>query len=105
MENAMIKCISYWSIKGGPENTRPIDEALAEAQAAGFVGLELAIAQKGIITPDTPESDCLRIREQIQRSGLTVQTLASGMSWGCCPSHPDAAVRQRSIQLHHAALQ
>jgi hypothetical protein len=35
---------------------------------------------------------------------LTV-LLASGISWGCSPTHPDAKVRRRSIQLQRNALQ
>ena len=39
----MKLCISYWSVEGGLANTRPVAEAMGEAKAAGFDGIELGI--------------------------------------------------------------
>lgn len=101
----MIKCISYWSIPGGLENTCPVYQALTAAKAAGFDGLELAIDQQGVVHTILSEQECSVIRQMIEASGLTVQTLASGMSWGCCPTDPNPKVRKKSIDLYRAALQ
>ncbi len=101
----MIKAISYWSMKGGLEGSCPVDAAMAAAQAAGFKGIELCIADKGVLTPDTDEGTCRSYAALASRYGLTLRTLASGMSWGCSPTHPDAAVRRKSIAAHKAALQ
>lgn len=101
----MKKFISYWSMKDGLANTHPIADALAEAKAAGFDGLELGIAPEGALTVDTTQAECEEIRALIDASGLTVQTLASGMSWGFNPVSNDASVRERAVSLHEAALQ
>jgi L-ribulose-5-phosphate 3-epimerase len=101
----MIKTISYWSVKGGLEATRPVDEAMAEAKAAGFAGIELAVGETGVLTPSTDQPTCASYRNSAEKHGLALQTLASGMSWGCSPTHPDAAIRRRSIDLHKGALQ
>jgi hexulose-6-phosphate isomerase len=101
----MIKCISYWSVAGGGDNSRPPEEAMDEAKGAGFAGIELAVGEKGILTPGTDEATCVRYREAAAARGLVLQTLASGMSWGCSPTAPEAATRRRSIELHRGALQ
>ncbi len=101
----MNKCISYWSLEHGLANTHPIEDALAEARAAGFDGLELCIGEAGVLTVDATEAECHDIRELIDASGLVVETLASGMSWGHNPVSDDPAVRERAVSLHEAALQ
>jgi hexulose-6-phosphate isomerase len=101
----MIKSISYWSMPRGLEGTCPIETALALAKTHAFAGIELAIAETGVLTPATDQAACETYRRAAEKSGLALETLASGMSWGCCPTHPDPAVRNRSIALHAAALQ
>ena len=100
----MIKCISYWALKDGLANTHPIDAALAEAKAAGFQGIELCIGTSGVLTTDTSEADCKKIRKQIDASGVVVQTLGAGITWGCNPTSNDAATRKKSVKLHADAL-
>src|SRR5688572_5094131 len=99
----MIKSISYWSVAGGMANERPIHEAVAEAKLAGFASIELAVAETGVLTPMTDEPTCTRYREVAQDAGIRLETLASGMSWGCSPTSADAAMRRRSVQLHREA--
>jgi L-ribulose-5-phosphate 3-epimerase len=101
----VLKCISYWSVAGGLEGTRPVEEAMGEAAAAGFEGIELAVGESGVLTPSTDEPTCRKYREAARARGLSLPTVASGMSWGCSPTHPDVAVRRRSIDLHRGALQ
>jgi len=101
----VIKCISYWSLRDGLTNTHPIGAALEDARSAGFEGLELAIGPEGVLTTGTSQGDCGGIRKEIDRSGLVVETLASGMTWGCNPVSNDPAVRERALELNAAALQ
>ncbi len=100
----MIKSISYWSIAGGIAGTCPVEEAMRQARQAGFQGIELCIAETGVLTPETPESECRRYRALAAEHGLALQTLASGMSWACSPTDADATVRRRSVALHREAL-
>jgi L-ribulose-5-phosphate 3-epimerase len=101
----MIKSISYWSMQGGLEGTCPVDAAMAAAKEAGFHGIELCIAETGVLTPATDEATCRAYAALATRHGLTLKTLASGMSWDCSPTHPDAAIRRKAIALHREALQ
>ncbi|MCC7147040.1 MAG: sugar phosphate isomerase/epimerase [Phycisphaeraceae bacterium] len=101
----MIKTISYWSVRDGLAGTRPVEEAMADAKAAGFAGIELAIAEQGAFTVAADQATCQRYRKAAADRGLVLQTLASGMSWGACPTHPSAAIRKKAIQLHADALQ
>ena len=101
----MIKSISYWSMQQGLANTHPIADALAEVKDAGFDGLELCISTEGALTTETSQTDCEALRGKIEASGVVVETLASGMSWGFNPTSDDKAVREKSLKLHTAALQ
>ncbi len=101
----MKLCISYWSLEGGLAGTRPIEQALDEAKSAGFDGLELAVGTDGVLSTKTDQATCEKYRALIQRSGLAVETVAAGLSWGCSPTDPDPFTREKSLQLHADALQ
>ncbi len=101
----MIKSITYWSMPGGLEGTCSIEDAAALAKAAHFDGLELCVAESGVLTPTTDKATCERYRQIVADQGLTLETLASGMSWAYSPTDLDPAVRKKSIALHQGALQ
>lgn len=101
----MLKAISYWSMPGGLEGGCPVKEAFALAKKAGFEALELCAGLEGVLTPDSSRETCREYRSIAEGSGLALQTLASGISWAVCPTHPDESVRKKSIELHKKALQ
>ncbi len=101
----MIKCASYWSLEGGLAGTHAIADALTEVKAANFKGLELCIGLDGVLTPSSTRTDCENIRNQVDDSGLVVETLASGMSWAFNPTSNYTEVRQTAIDIHAAALE
>ena len=101
----MLRGISYWSMEHGLAGTHPIADALKQAKRAGFEALELCIEKTGVLSVTTSERECTDIRKAIDASGLAVDSIASGMSWVCCPTHADPKVRRESIALHKAALQ
>ncbi len=101
----MIPGISYWSFEQGLENTHPIDDALDKAKAAGFEAIELALGTQGLLTTESPQSQCEAIRQQINDAGLHVSTVASGMSWATNPLSNNASTRDRSNAQIEAALQ
>jgi hexulose-6-phosphate isomerase len=90
---------------GGLEGTCGIEDAAARAKAAGFEGLELCVAEEGVLTPSTDQATCEEYRRIVADQGLALETLASGMSWAYSPTDPDPAVRRKSIELHQGALQ
>jgi L-ribulose-5-phosphate 3-epimerase len=101
----MIKSISYWSTKNGLTNTHPVAEALDEAKAAGFDGMELCLGPEGALNTDSSRAQCEGFRKMADDKGLIVKTLASGMSWGFNPTSDDKSVRAKCIELHTAALE
>src|SRR5690606_24679224 len=101
----MIKSITYWSMPGGLEGSCGIEDAAARAKATGFDGLELCVAEEGVLTPYTNQATCEDYRRIVADHGLALETLASGVSWGRSPTDPDPAVRKTAIELHQGALQ
>ena len=101
----MIKGISYLSFENGLANTQSIESALAQTKTYGFDALELAISTEGVLKTSTTKAECEIIRQKIDDSGIFVDSLASGMSWGISPTSDDEATRNKSISLHKDALQ
>jgi len=100
----LIKGISYLSFENGLSNNESIDSALIQTQSNGFDALELSVSNEGVINTNLSESDCSAIRQKIDDSGLFVDSIATGMSWGISPTSDDADVRQNSIKLHQDAI-
>ena len=100
----MIKGISYLSFENGLSNNESIDSALIQTQSNGFEALELSVSNEGVINTNLSESDCSAIRQKIDDSGVFVDSIATGMSWGISPTSDDAEVRKNSIKLHQDAI-
>ncbi|MBR0459469.1 MAG: sugar phosphate isomerase/epimerase [Victivallales bacterium] len=100
----MLKSLSFWSIpeKDG-KPVRPVD-AMHIVKDAGYDALELAVGLSGYLTPDTSHADCSRFQTEAARIGVQLQSIASGMTWECSPTHLDADVRARAIDLNKRAL-
>lgn len=101
----MIKGISYLSFENGLENTQSIESALEQTKTYGFDALELSVSNEGIINTNTSKEECRIIRQKINDSGIFVDSIATGMSWGISPTSEDKATRNKSISLHKDALQ
>jgi len=101
----MQLCISYWSVKDGLANTRPIEDALIEAKAAGFDGIELACGTDGVLSVNTDQKTMESYRALGEKHGIKLETMAAGLSWGCSPTDPNLETRKKSIELHASALQ
>ena len=100
----MIKGISYLSFKNGLSNNESIESALIQTQSNGFEALELSVSNEGVINTNLSESECSAIRQKINDSGVFVDSIATGMSWGISPTSDDAGVRKNSIKLHQDAI-
>lgn len=100
----MIKGISYLSFENGLSNNESIDSALIQTQSNGFDALELSVSNEGVINTNLSESECSAIRQKIDDSGVFVDSIATGMSWGISPTSDDADVRKKSIKLHQDAI-
>jgi hexulose-6-phosphate isomerase len=100
----LIKGISYLSFENGLSNNESIDSALIQTQSNGFDALELSVSNEGVINTNLSESECRTIRQKIDDSGVFVDSIATGMSWGISPTSDDAEVRTNSIKLHQDAI-
>jgi L-ribulose-5-phosphate 3-epimerase len=100
----LIKGISYLSFENGLSNNESIDSALIQTQSNGFDALELSVSNEGVINTNLSESECSTIRQKIDDSGVFVDSIATGMSWGISPTSDDAEVRKNSIKLHQDAI-
>ena len=100
----MIKGISYLSFENGLANTESIESALVQTKKFGFAALELGISTEGILTTNTSKAECLKIRQTIDDSGVFVDSMGTGISWGISPTSNDEATRKKSIKLHEDAL-
>ena len=100
----MIKGISYLSFEKGLSNNESIDSALIQTQSNGFDALELSVSNEGVINTNLSERECSAIRKKIDDSGVFVDSIATGMSWGISPTSDDAEVRKNSIKLHQDAI-
>jgi L-ribulose-5-phosphate 3-epimerase len=100
----LIKGISYLSFENGLSNNESIDSALIQTQSNGFEALELSVSDEGVINTNLSESECSTIRQKIDDSGVFVDSIATGMSWGISPTSDDVEVRKNSIKLHQDAI-
>ena len=100
----MIKGISYLSFENGLSNNESIESALSQTKKNGFDALELSVSSEGVINTNTSKAECEIIRKKIDDSGIFVDSIATGMSWGVSPTSNDRSIREKSIKLHEDAL-
>lgn len=100
----MIKGISYLSFENGLSNNEPIESALSQTKMHGFDALELSVSSEGVINTNSSKAECEMIRKSIDDSGVFVDSIATGMSWGVSPTSDDESIRKKSISLHQDAL-
>ena len=100
----MIKGISYLSFENGLSNNESIESALSQTKKNGFDALELSVSSEGVINTNTSKAECEIIRKKIDYSGIFVDSIATGMSWGVSPTSNDRSIREKSIKLHQDAL-
>ena len=92
----MKKGINYWAFNNGSERypKDPI-QALKEAREIGFNCFELTVEEQGLISLSTSQGDAEKVRKEADILGIELTTLASGLSWGASPTHPDPEVKRR----------
>lgn len=95
----MIKGITYRSFPGGMDATKDPVEAMAEAHRMGYESIELATGFTGKLTVDAGEADCRALREQSERIGIRLSSLATVLHWDCPLTADDPAMRKRSIEV------
>ncbi len=95
--------ITYWTV-GGFEGRKPIRQALEDAKACGYAGLELAFGA-GVLDADTTREACRQMREEAERLQMSIATMASGNYWGCPLSASDPARRKAAVEFTRKYIQ
>lgn len=91
----MTISLSIWAF----DKDRSLSDAFRMAKAAGFEGVEVAIAAAGPITPASTQADCDAIRAQAEAAGIELVALASGMGWQNPVTSPNPDVRRKGVEL------
>ena len=95
MKNVMQ--INYWTV-GGFEGNKPPLQALEEAKAMGYEGVELCFGA-GKLAQGVSRIECESIRTGAKRLGMWIETMASGVFWGQSFGSPDPKVRAKAVDF------
>ncbi len=92
----MKKSISYWSF--------PSDLTLAEcfalAKKAGFQAVEVALPSgKNEITLESQRGDLLKVKEEAEKAGIELSSLATGLFWDFSLTSNDPATRAKAKEI------
>ncbi len=89
--------INYWTL-GGFDGAKPVEQALGEASAMGYTGLEL-IFGCGELARGVTEARCREIRGTAARLKMRIASLASGYYWEKSLSSPSSAERRNAVEF------
>ncbi len=89
--------ISYLTI-GGFQGETPCSRALQQGKELGFDGVELSFGV-GELLPSVSEEQCAAIRQEAERLGMPLRTLATGTYWTQSLSDPRDEVREKAISF------
>lgn len=101
----MFKAINYWFFDTKMDGSVSMEDAMAQAKKAGFVGFEPCIGGGGTLGVDSSEQRCKEIAAAARDIGITISSVASGMYWGCSLSSPDKAERDQAVRMTRKMLQ
>ena len=96
----MKKAISIWCFPGD----MPVREAMKQAKAAGFDGIELALNEEGEPGLDRQPSQIKDIKAAADSIGIEISSFATGLGW----KHPlltrDQAMYQKAKAIHETQV-
>lgn len=92
-----MKQISYITI-GGFEGKKPVLEAIKEAKAMGFDGIELAFGN-GELAPETGKDFCENVRREADKLDMGIDTLSAGAYWNMSLSSESEVERERAVDF------
>lgn len=103
----MVKGINYWAFAPQPDGTQwDQPGAIRRAKELGYDAIELTVdGPDGLISLSTTRADAERVRNEAEKLGIALNTVASGLAWGTSPSHPDAAIRAQAVENTKKTLQ
>lgn len=83
----------------------PAAKAISLAKQVGFASFEVCVGEKGPVRLDSSEADIMAIRKHAEREGILLHSVGCGDGWTYPMSVPDAAAREKAIDVNRRALQ
>ena len=102
---SMKKCISYWAFPGGGDGSKNIAESMAEAEAAGFEGIELALGESGELNLQSDEAQVRSLVRDAEKAGIEIAGICTGLFWKYSLTSDDAQVRAKALRVIEKGLQ
>jgi len=90
----MRKAINLWAF---PEEYS-LERILELAKDAGFEGVELVV-EEGRINPEESEENLLNVRKEVEKKGLEISSLATGLLWEYSLTSSDETKRKKGEEL------
>jgi hexulose-6-phosphate isomerase len=101
----MKKSISIWSFY----TNGTLEDKLKLAKEAGFAGFEIDLSEDGPVNLKSGKDDLLEVRRLVEKAGLELSGLATGLYWGSNAASAKAETRAQAAailkkQIEAAAL-
>jgi len=93
------KGINYWSFPGGLEGKKDFAEAVKEAKALGYEGIEVCLFADGPLSLSMGDADIAQLRKLIDNAGLQAASVTSGELWATPLTASDPVTRAKGKQV------
>lgn len=90
----MKKGISIWAF-----SETDLKKNMKQAKDLGFDGIELALDETGIVSPETTKEQAAEIVEYAKEIGLELYSVATGLYWQYSITDNDETLRNKAIQI------
>ena len=90
----MKKGISIWAFPAGTK----LADAFRMAREAGFDGVEVALDDKGELTPETTAEELAAIKKEAARNHITLYSVATGIYWRYPFTSPDPVIAGKAME-------
>ncbi|MCK9221986.1 MAG: sugar phosphate isomerase/epimerase [Limnochordia bacterium] len=97
----MKKSISIWMF---PEDWT-LEQICQTTKDAGYDAIELSFNEVGPLSLKGTEKDALQVKETVEKAGLEIASLASGLFWTYSLTSDDATTRQKAKDIVKGMLQ
>ena len=91
----MKKSISVWSFP----SAWPLERKLKLAAEAGFAGFEIDLTEDGPVNLKSRARELAEVRRRVEKAGLQLSGLATGLYWGANAASADPAIRRKAAGI------
>jgi hexulose-6-phosphate isomerase len=95
----MRKGINYWSFPGGLEGKKDFAEAVREAKALGFEGIEVCLFMEGPLSIEMGDVEVAKLRKTVEGAGMQVASVTCGSLWDFPLTSSDPAKREQGKHI------